>query len=621
MLFRSEKVHYYDLTLPYESAWPVMNSLGKISALQIIDSHKDDNVLVRDFVEYVRRCDEMSEKIDQYLKIADDFDIEIKKCDDIQQYIQKLDDQIDSNKKAGDAHLEEIEHEVSQRHGSLTSHIKTYEELDRRIWMLKEKYQVMTLVKPHIPKGFTMYYNAGDDGEAQEVSSVRFCYICGTLETQAANRFQKVVFRVTRGNSFTSIIDIPFEEDAKGNFKDVERDSHGNAIKKSIFFLAFQQGGSQIIKDKLVKLCQAFGAVKYNLPESYDGFDEEIRTLKNDLASANQIRVETTGHIRSILLDSAGAFEDNNFSYIHALKIQVLREKSIYNNLNRMKLKDNIFYGQLWIPREFEGQVKQTLATLSKKQNFTVPDLQLKDYKQTGMMPPTYFKTNEFTAPFQEIVETYGIPTYREVNPGLFTIVSFPYLFGVMFGDIGHGGLLFAFGIFLVLRHRTLKGTMLEGASPLRFMLFLMGMFAFYNGFTYNEFFAIPLRLFGSCYDEEFEREEQCNYPIGIDPAFYMSTNEVAFLNSFKMKLSIIIGVIHMSFGICMRAFNAVHFDNYVDLIFEFVPQLVFFMVTFGYMCVAILIKWLTNYDGSPYPPPSILNIYTGMGITVSASG
>lgn len=51
--------------------------------------------------------------------------------------------------------------------------------------------------------------------------------------------------------------------------------------------------------------------------------------------------------------------------------------------------------------------------------------------------PPTHFHTNRFTGVFQEIVNTYGMPRYREANPALFSAITFPFLFGVMYGDIG----------------------------------------------------------------------------------------------------------------------------------------------------------------------------------------
>jgi V-type H+-transporting ATPase subunit a len=210
------------------------------------------------------------------------------------------------------------------------------------------------------------------------------------------------------------------------------------------------------------------------------------------------------------------------------------------------------------------------------------------------------------------------VPRYEEVNPALFTIVTFPYLFGVMFGDIGHGGVLFAIGILLVMKDKQLKNTPIGIISPARYLFFLMGMFSFFNGIIYNDFFGITMKLFSTCYGDKLVKDERdCVYFMGIDPAWYQSVNEVTFLNSFKMKLSIIIGVIHMSFGICIRAVNAVFWKNWVDLVFEFIPQIIFMMVTFGYMCVAIIIKWTTNWDDSPYPPPSILNIYTGAGVTV----
>jgi V-type H+-transporting ATPase subunit a len=92
---------------------------------------------------------------------------------------------------------------------------------------------------------------------------------------------------------------------------------------------------------------------------------------------------------------------------------------------------------------------------------------------------------------------------YKEVNPAIFAIVTFPFLFGVMFGDIGHGGLLLIAGILLVLFSNKIKNTSFSMASDIRYLILLMGCFAFYNGWIYNEFFAIPLNVFGSCYEDE----------------------------------------------------------------------------------------------------------------------
>jgi len=48
--------------------------------------------------------------------------------------------------------------------------------------------------------------------------------------------------------------------------------------------------------------------------------------------------------------------------------------------------------------------------------------------------------------------------------------------------------------------------------------------------------------------------------------------NELTFMNSYKMKLAVIIGVIHMTFGIILKGINAVYFKNWIDFIFEFIP-------------------------------------------------
>jgi V-type H+-transporting ATPase subunit a len=99
---------------------------------------------------------------------------------------------------------------------------------------------------------------------------------------------------------------------------------------------------------------------------------------------------------------------------------------------------------------------------------------------KTSLDPPTKIMSNEFLEPFQQIVNTYGVPCYKEVNPALFTIVTFPFLFGVMFGDIAHGFLLFLFAAYLVFFKESIQksDSMFKALLGARYLLLLMGFFA-----------------------------------------------------------------------------------------------------------------------------------------------
>jgi V-type H+-transporting ATPase subunit a len=101
----------------------------------------------------------------------------------------------------------------------------------------------------------------------------------------------------------------------------------------------------------------------------------------------------------------------------------------------------------------------------------------------------------------QEITNTYGTPRYQEVNPSIVTTVTFPFFFGVMFGDIAHGGALLAFAIFLVFSNEKVKRSSLKMFSSLRYMILMMGFFAIFCGFIYNDFMGMNMNIFGSCYN------------------------------------------------------------------------------------------------------------------------
>ena len=54
-------------------------------------------------------------------------------------------------------------------------------------------------------------------------------------------------------------------------------------------------------------------------------------------------------------------------------------------------------------------------------------------------------------------MDSYGTATYQETNPGLFAVITFPFLFAVMFGDIGHGAIITITAILMILWERKLK--------------------------------------------------------------------------------------------------------------------------------------------------------------------
>lgn len=100
----------------------------------------------------------------------------------------------------------------------------------------------------------------------------------------------------------------------------------------------------------------------------------------------------------------------------------------------------------------------------------------------------------------------YKYATYGEINPAIFQTVTFPFLYGVMYGDYGHGAVFFAMGILLCLFDNKLRNNpSLEGLLVSRYFWLMMGFFSCYMGLIYNEFFAIPNDWFGSCYNLDGE--------------------------------------------------------------------------------------------------------------------
>ncbi len=88
----------------------------------------------------------------------------------------------------------------------------------------------------------------------------RLNYLAGTIEFSDEMRFKRMIFRITKGNSWTFFGDYLKKEDS---FKAQENEYLSEAPKRKVFIIVYQSGEMEVLKVKLNKLCESFGASKY----------------------------------------------------------------------------------------------------------------------------------------------------------------------------------------------------------------------------------------------------------------------------------------------------------------------------------------------------------------------
>jgi V-type H+-transporting ATPase subunit a len=277
-----------------------------------------------------------------------------------------------------------------------------------------------------------------------------------------------------------------------------------------VYVIVFQEGANT--RRKMQKICESFFARQVDIPTH--GFTpleiaNKVRDLQGRILEAGNLMRLTRNRLKDYLremqkVDPKAETDNKNItiSLLEVYRVFLQKEKLLYGTLNKFKVEEKLYLGFCWVPTQDRGEILAQVEALKETyRNIEIPTLKV--VTEHSLRPPSKFRLNEVTWVFQEIVNTYGVPTYKEVNPSVFTIVTFPFLFGVMFGDIGHGFVLFLIGAGLCLSADTIraKAPAMEPVLGLRYIFLLMGLFATFCGLIYNDFMAIPVWIWESCYD------------------------------------------------------------------------------------------------------------------------
>ena len=161
--------------------------------------------------------------------------------------------------------------------------------------------------------------------------------------------------------------------------------------------------------------------------------------------------------------------------------------------------------------------------------------------------PPTMVSHNRFIRPFTEITKLYGLPHYDELDPTPIIAITFPLIFGLMFGDIGHGLLLLIGGLtlgFLIKKGQAIKNVC--------WILAACGVGAIFAGILFGEFFGIEL----------FK-------PLWFSPFPQLSSSGTATTDNVLTFLifSLFVGVLQILSGLVLEMANFLLKHNVIDAV------------------------------------------------------
>lgn len=574
------------LYVPTEVARDVIYKVGQLNLIQFRDLNSKVSEFQRAFVKELRTLDEVERQYTYFKHELDKKEIPIKTFPyDLQPIVAQTE-------------IDELAEEAKLLETRVTSLVDSTQSLYEKQSDLRQFRATIKAVEAFFRANGEQ---ATDDQlEALETGhTATKLFISGVIARSKVNTLQQILWRVLRGNLYYHTEDVP---------EPVFDTKSGEFVDKSTFII-FSHG--QLVHERIRKICESLDAKIYNVDGTADLRAEQLEEVNSKLTD-----LLTVVDLSENALDSELIAISRDLAKWWEV---IAREKAVYQTMNKCDYDDSrkTLVGEGWVPTDEIDTLTKGVKTLH------LPTLV--NVLETSRTPPTFHRTNKFTAAFQSICDAYGIATYREVNPGLPTIITFPFMFAIMFGDLGHGFILTLAALTLVLNEKKLgamkRDEIFDMAYTGRYILLLMGVFSMYTGFLYNDLFSKSMTLFksGWAWPEHFKEGETLyakqvgTYAIGLDSAWHGTENALLFSNSYKMKLSILMGYMHMTYSYFFSLVNHVHFKSMVDIIGNFVPGLLFMQGIFGYLSLCIVYKWSVDWFALNRQPPGLLNMLISM--------
>ncbi|KAK4122840.1 V0/A0 complex, 116-kDa subunit of ATPase [Parathielavia appendiculata] len=612
--FRSADMSMVQLYISNEIGREVVNALGELGLVQFRDLNGDLSAFQRAFTQDIRRLDNVERQLRYFHAQMEKAGIPLRKLDlDVDTLAPPTTTEIDE--------LAERSQSLEQRVSSLNESYETLKkrevELTEWRWVLREAGGFFDRAHGNVDEIRASTDN--DDApllqdvehhiSAPEVersfSGMNIGFVAGVIARDRVAAFERILWRTLRGNLYMNQAEIP---------EPLVDPANNEPVQKNVFVIFAH--GKEILA-KIRKISESMGADVYNVDENSELRRDQVHEVNARLNDVQSVLGNTQQTLEAELTQISRS--------LSAWMVLISKEKAVFNTLNLFSYDRarRTLIAEAWIPKHDLPLIRSTLQDVTNRAGLSVPSI-INEIR-TNKTPPTYLKTNKFTEAFQTIVNAYGTATYQEVNPAIPVFVTFPFLFAVMFGDLGHALIMLSAALAMIYWEKPLKKVTFELFAMVyygRYIALVMAVFSIFTGLIYNDIFSMSMTLFKSSWEWEVPpdyrpgqtltariRDANYRYPFGLDWRWHGTENDLLFTNSYKMKMSIILGWAHMTYSLCFSYINARHFKRPVDIWGNFVPGMIFFQSIFGYLVICIIYKWTVDWFGTGRQPPGLLNM------------
>ncbi|KAH8261114.1 hypothetical protein KR044_003602, partial [Drosophila immigrans] len=636
--FMSEDMELAQLLLHEDNAFNCLVEVGHTGALHFNNVYDEDRMLNGMYTAKVNLCSEL-------LRYNDFLESQMPALNIEPTYY----DQVDIEDRPRESQIPVYEDHLRSLNTEMRSVMEHYNTLERRHNYLVEKrfalQKAQKILMSDGPQGAELLFTEStlmkllkDQSEAQPISS-QLNYLLGTINVAKFEAFELMLYRLFGRNLLVRRAEMP------------ERVYEQIGVKRELIhkFVVLLMTISATIRPKLLKCCAAFHVTIFECPETSSQRLRMIEHLEREALDVDIVLAQTRVVRKKILYTAA--------TLTYTVRINLNKALKIYDLMNRMnpvgsQEHQKYLQAECFVPKSQVDEARAALTRGSLIEDGDVgglnpPPLLLLRSRKAKHVPPTHFRLNKFTQGFQNLIDSYGMADYKELNPAPYTIITFPFLFAIMFGDLGHGLILVVFASILIHHEKRIEDAqrvarneneILNILFAGRYIILLMGVFSVYVGFIYNDVLGMPMNIFSSSWscvynsstvqkvsselgldpnDPKFFSGDP--YPMGVDPIWQISGEDsITTFNSLKMKLAIIFGITQMMFGLVLAAIECVQRNLMPDLLLVVVPQFVFMTCLFCYLVFLVFFKWLT-YGGlkqSPYNSacaPSVLITFIDM--------